>query len=120
MDDRHERDLWLLAIGVALADEKLRARLTGLAPVGLGELVAAIEAKDAAGVWKELKRWGVEDGEGARAGERIMEALERTERRRARWRLIREIEMAEAAGFEDVAAAKIKELEETYVRLQMR
>lgn len=112
MGDYGERDLWLMAIGAAMADESLRPLLTGNPPAGLGDLARAVRDGDAKVGWAELKRWGVRPEGEARPAQRVLARLAELESRRARLRLVEEMRAALLAGYEDVYESKRSILEE--------
>lgn len=76
-----QRDLWLLAVGAAIADPKLRPKLVGYAPT-LVDLVAAVREGSTAAAWQELGKFGLKPANGKTSVEVLFAELERVERAR--------------------------------------
>lgn len=96
-----QRDLWLLAIGAAMARDELRPRLVGYVGHGLADLVSAIRDGNRALGWKELGRFGLSQENGELAVDRLFRELERVEKRRVARHALTDLSRA----FEDGADA---------------
>lgn len=109
-ESRRHRDMWLLAVGAAMADEKWRPRLTGYCPSELVELVAAVRDGNAPRGWKALGKWRVTQSGSQLAVERLFHSLEAMERQRQTRQTVIELAAAVESGDMDTAKAKAKEI----------
>lgn len=109
-ESKRQRDVWLMAIGGALADDSLRPKLVGYAPSGLADLVTALRNPNAKAAWRELKKWGLVQAGKDRAADRLFAELEAIERRRQVVHVVNDLVRLTLDGDECGIEAKAKEV----------